>query len=145
MKPSTRNISSPQKAWVVFSGHSDLYWLRLLKPGFRHCYIIIRDEHGWMSLECLATHLEITRYNLTPEFNLPCWLQTHGYITLPAPISRPPKNIQAARKFIAPTALLNCVETVKRFLGLRARFILTPWQLYKHLIKNNTPLSLHHI
>ena len=25
------------KAWVAFCGEAELWWLRLLRPGFRHC------------------------------------------------------------------------------------------------------------
>jgi hypothetical protein len=35
---SQSHEKNEQKAWVVFSGKSDLWWLSILKPGFRHCY-----------------------------------------------------------------------------------------------------------
>ncbi len=33
----------------------------------------------------------------------------------------------------APWRPYSCVEAVKRLLGLRAGWVLTPWQLYRHL------------
>jgi len=34
----------------------------------------------------------------------------------------------------APWMPHTCVEAVKRVIGLHARFIITPWQLYRHLM-----------
>jgi len=31
------------KAWVVFSGEADLPWLKILKEGYRHCYVLLND------------------------------------------------------------------------------------------------------
>ena len=32
-----------------------------------------------------------------------------------------------------PLAIFTCVEAVKRILGIRATWVLTPWQLYRRL------------
>ena len=37
-----------------------------------------------------------------------------------------------------PLAPFTCVEAVKRVLGIRARHILTPWQLRRYLQRNIT-------
>ena len=43
----TRNDRiEPDEAWVVFSGAAELWWLRLLKPGFRHCFFEERARCG---------------------------------------------------------------------------------------------------
>jgi hypothetical protein len=34
----------------------------------------------------------------------------------------------------APLGLFTCVETAKRLLGVRARWVLTPWQLRRWLL-----------
>ena len=31
------------RALAVFSGKADLGWLRLLRPGFRHCFVALEE------------------------------------------------------------------------------------------------------
>ena len=45
--------------------------------------------------------------------------------------------IRPQPKTAAPWGPFTCVEAVKRVLGVRARFILTPWRLYKFLREQN--------
>jgi hypothetical protein len=42
-------------------------------------------------------------------------------------------SVRAAPLRVAPLRPLTCVEAVKRVLGIHARSINTPWQLYRHL------------
>ena len=39
-----------QKIWVVFSGYTDLRWLKFLKSGFRHCFVLLHDGKRWICL-----------------------------------------------------------------------------------------------
>ncbi len=118
---------SVQKAWVVFSGQTDLTWLKCLKPGFRHCYVLINDGERWTSIDPLSHVTEVAVHHHVPtDFDLPDWLSRRGMTVVPAFIQR---NIKTP----APFMLFTCVEAVKRLLGLHRRFILTPWQLYKFL------------
>lgn len=116
-----------QSAWVVFSGQTELLWVRLLKPGFRHCYILLHDGAHWISLDPLASHIELTVHNLPAEFDLPAWLAERGQRILPAKI----KHIKRA----APWTAFSCVEVIKRMLGIHKFTMITPWQLYCHLAK----------
>ena len=113
------------KAWVVFSAHADLPWLRILKPGFRHCAVILNDGLRWIILDPLSNYIDICIPDLQIDFDLPQWMCGQGYIVMPAPIKRTVKP--------APWSLFTCVEAVKRVLGIRKRGIFTPWQLYQHL------------
>ena len=47
------------RAWVVFCGDADLWWLRLLRPGFRHCFVALNDGTHWITMDPLSPHLEI--------------------------------------------------------------------------------------
>lgn len=70
-----------QKIWVVFTGKTDIAWLRFLKPGFRHCYALINDGQKWMSIDPLSSYTDIQIYHhIAPDFNLPNWLNDQGYI-----------------------------------------------------------------
>jgi len=121
--------TTDQKAWVVFSGQTELAWLRWLKPGFRHCYLLLNDGQRWMSFDPLSHVTEIaTHHHVSADFDLPHWLSARGNRVVPARIDR------AVTK-PAPFMLFTCVEAVKRVLGIHHRTILTPWQLYQFLIR----------
>ncbi len=117
-----------QKAWVVFSGQADRAWLRFLKPGFRHCFVLLHDGRHWLSFDPLLNHSEVlVHYHLSDDFDFPGWLENRGERIVPASLCRTRANP-------APVTLFTCVEAVKRVLGLHNWFIFTPWQLYRHLI-----------
>jgi len=122
--------NSNLKAWVVFSGQTDLNWLKIFKPGFRHCYVILNDGQHWASVDPMSSYMDVSIHNMPAEFNLPLWLKDRGHEVIHAPISREAKQ--------APWMVFTCVEAVKRVLGLHKRWIITPWQLYNHLAKQNT-------
>lgn len=126
MNALSQNINSPE-AWVVFSGESDLPWLRILRPGFRHCYVLLNDGHHWISFEPMSNYTDINVHELPAAFDWPLWLHDQGFKVIKSQIHRTRKQ--------APWMPYTCVEAVKRVIGLHARFILTPWQLYKHLTK----------
>lgn len=111
--------------WVVFSGQADMAWLRILKPGFRHCAILVNDGERWMSLDPLSNYMDVTTHDVPIEFNMPLWMEDRGHKVIKAENARPAKA--------APWGVFTCVEAVKRVLGIHNRFIITPWQLYRHL------------
>ncbi len=120
----------PHEAWVIFSGVAELWWLRILKPGFRHCFAIARDKKNWIVLDPLSPHLEVAVLPLSSGFDLPRWLEEQRLTVVRAPINREHKRA-------APANWFSCVEVIKRFLGIHARKIITPWQLYRFLQKEN--------
>jgi len=67
-------------AWIIFTGETDLPWLRILKGGFRHCFIVMNDGERWMSLDPLAGYVDITiHHHIASDFDLPSWLEEQGY------------------------------------------------------------------
>lgn len=124
---SLRDDETVKRAWVVFSGHADLPWLKILRPGFRHCYLILNDGKRWITYDPLSSYTDIAVHDLPVEFNLPLWMVQNGTIIVPAKIAIIEKQ--------APWMVFTCVEAVKRVLGIHNRFIITPWQLYRHLRK----------
>ena len=116
-----------QNAWVVFSGETDLPWLRFLRPGFRHCFVLLNDGRHWLSCDPLANKTEITVHHVPADFDLPEWLSQRGQRVVRA-------SVRAAPRRCAPPMPFTCVEAVKRILGLHDRWIMTPWQLYRHLV-----------
>lgn len=116
-----------QKAWVVFSGKADLPWLKILKPGFRHCFVLLNDGERWLSMEPLLNHMELKiHHNVPADFDLPRWFQMRGQTVVRG-------HVDHSHTKCAPWMLFTCVEAVKRVLGLHERFVITPWQLYRRL------------
>jgi hypothetical protein len=126
---------TPTEAWVCFSGEAEIWWLRLLRPGFRHCFAIARQENekekNWIVIDPLSPHLELAVLPLSAGFDLPRWLRTQNLTVVRAPVRRDHKRP-------APANIFSCVEVIKRFLGIHARSIMTPWQLYLYLTKEKT-------
>jgi len=126
-----------QKAWVVFSTHTDLPWLKFLKSGFRHCFVLLHDGQGWISIDPLSAYMEVQSYpHLGARYDLPQWLVGQGYHVVRA-------DINTRHKKSAPAMVFTCVEAIKRILGIHRRFIVTPWQLYRFLEKQNKHQTKH--
>jgi hypothetical protein len=52
-----------RKAYIVFSGETEIRWLRwILKPGFRHCFVLLNDGSSWLSVDSLAHYMEVAAY-----------------------------------------------------------------------------------
>ena len=129
MKTQDINAAT-SKAWVVFSGQADMIWLKILKPGFRHCAVLLNDGRNWITIDPLSNYTDVTVHHVPLEFDLPLWMRDRGYKVLPAPMCRTLRP--------APFSVYSCVEAVKRVLGIHKRLIITPWQLYRYLQKIET-------
>ena len=82
-------MAEGQNAWVVFSGQTEISWLKFLRPGFRHCYVLINDGERWTSIDPLSHVTEISVHHHVPvEFDLPGWLQARGNHVVKAPLQR---------------------------------------------------------
>ena len=130
-----QQVSSPkvQRAWVVFSGQTDLPWLRLFKKGFRHCYVLINDGEHWISVDPLSCHTEVMVHHIAPAFDLPGWLRSRPVTVVPARIAPQTQS--------APWFAHSCVEVVKRILGLHDFWVMTPHQLYKRLTQDRPAVA----
>lgn len=134
-------MSTParQNAFVVFTGQTDLPWLKILKPGFRHCFVMLYDGRRWASLDPMANRMELIIHDqLPPGFNVPRWLEEQGHKVVPA-------QIDGNCNKPAPFMLFTCVEVVKRVLGVHSFWIMTPWQLYKQLCRREHLKTANHL
>ena len=116
------------RAWVVFSGQVELRWLRVLRPGFRHCFVALNDGRHWLVVDPLAPFTDVAVLDLPADYDLPDWFRGLGFTVVPARLRR-------GLTRPAPWGPATCVEAVKRVLGLHAPFVLTPWQLYRRLTR----------
>lgn len=130
------NIVAP-RAWVVFSGQTDLTLLRILKPGFRHCFVLLNDGNCWVSVDPMSHYTEVLVHQLSSDFDLPRWLERRGHLVVQAPVNHGAKKP-------APFGIFSCVEAVKRVLGIHALSVITPWQLYRYLTKTSHEKEIIH-
>jgi hypothetical protein len=119
---------TPQRIWIVFGGRADQPWLRLLRPGFRHCFAAIEDEHGWMVADPLSGRLLLGRLALAPGFDLPRRYALAGLVPVGPFVPGPPR-----RRWLPPILPYSCVVLCRELLGTGAPFALTPRGLFRRL------------
>ncbi len=115
-------------ALVVFSGDADLNWLKVLKTGFRHCFIVLESGGHWVIYDPLSHRTDISVVEGDDIFDLMHLYRARGMRVVPWVVRRPPERP-------APMGLYTCVEAAKRVLGIHSRRIITPWNLYIFLNK----------
>ena len=116
----------PRVALVMFSGVADLWWLRLLRPGFRHCFVALRFADGWVVVNPMAHQTEVGLYAAARTESVARHYRVQGMTVVACPVYPAPRRP-------LPWSPFTCVETAKRLLGVQMPGIFTPWQLYKHI------------
>ncbi|SHJ83910.1 hypothetical protein SAMN02745194_03503 [Roseomonas rosea] len=122
----------PQRLWIAFGGGADQGWMRLLRPGFRHCFAALRDEGGWTVLDPLSGRLLVTRLPVEPGFDLPGFWGRAGCRVLGPFVPAAPAQAWPA---VIP---FSCVALCRALLGPGAPFAVTPYGLYRRLEKNSS-------
>jgi len=120
------NLKSAQ--WIVFSDDTDIRVLKLLKRGFRHCYMIMQQDDRWVIVDprCDKTDIKILPH--PPHFNFPRYFSEQGKTVIRVP------NLNTPQKIMSPFPV-SCVDAIKRVIGLHKYWVITPHQLYKTIIK----------
>ncbi len=113
-------------ALVVFSGQTDVWWLKFLRREFRHCFVFVRMGERWVAIDPMLHHWDVSLPDIETSFDLKAWLEDQGYRVIETKILIP------ERRYFPPL-FLSCVEVVKRIIGLQKPYILTPYQLYRYL------------
>ncbi len=124
---SRMSARTPQMALVVFVGHAECRWLGCLRAGFRHCFVALRDGSTWLACDPLLDRIELSVLPVPADFDLAGFYVGRGHTVL-CGLTKP--GLPRRSFGIAP---LTCVAVVKRLLGVRAPWVLTPWQLCQHL------------
>ena len=117
-----------RRALVVFSGRTDFPWLRFLKPGFRHCFVAVKFDGCWVVIEPLSHRTDVAVCEFMTAGQLTNFYLSQGLKVVLTRTKDPGPEPAPWRPF-------TCVEAVTRILGLRAPAVLTPWQLFRHIIK----------
>lgn len=115
------------KAYVVFVDNVSLWWLKLLKPGFRHCYLLFSsfNDRVWIEINPYSNQTKVQIYDFgdSLSYNLAVAAQKDCTVCEVCIVNAPPK--------CAPLGFFSCVEMVKRVLGMHSLLVITPFQLYK--------------
>ena len=114
------------KALVVFSDNTGVWWLKFLKPGFRHCFVILETDRGCIWVDPLSNNFTLKILEGYELAGLIRWYRDMGMHV----VTVEPQAQKSQPFALAP---MSCVVVVKRLLGIRDRFVLTPWQLFSYL------------
>jgi hypothetical protein len=115
-------------ALVIFTGETDITWLKVFKSGFRHCFACVHTAGQWILYDPLAHVTTLSLYSDIDSVDLEFWFRQHGCSVIRT-------TLKPARLKKSPPGFFTCVEAVKRVLGIQTLFVQTPWQLYRHLSK----------
>lgn len=103
----------------------------LLKPGFRHCGVAVKlDGLVWVTSEMSGNGHDLILVEETSPYGVCAVLSRLGVKTMVVTPLRPQNR---ARAWGAAT----CVDHVKRVIGLYAPTVVTPWDLYRRLKREN--------
>ena len=112
-------------AIVGFGGEPRWWWMRFLKKGFYHCFVVLGNGFDWILIDPLA---HFTDTIILKNVNIKGYLRSQGYQLVLTTPQVPPYTKARFRPH-------TCVETVKRLLGIKNPYILTPYQLFQFLSK----------
>lgn len=115
-----------EKALVAFAGDTDIWWLRFLKTGFKHCFIVLIGEQCSVVVDPLCFRTEVCVLPFTDTQRLKGIFEANNYKVIETYIRKPEKVRWSM-------GLFSCVEVVKRLLGIHGLSIVTPYKLYKYL------------
>ena len=122
-----------QRALVVFENRADSAQLRLLQPGFRHCFCLVGSETSWTVCDPLKTRIELSPVLGLTEPDLADHFVGVGCIVLRGRVSQD-RRVRPFR-----LRAFSCVEVVRRVLNIEVRGVLTPFHLYRALLKLRAP------
>jgi len=122
------HVDNTQSQWIIFTNNTDIKPLRLLKNGFRHCFMISQQDNRWILVDPKSNKMDIDILPHPHHFNFPRYFIEQGYHVVKVP------KINVPHKILCPFPV-SCVETIKRLIGLNKFWVLTPYQLYKSLQK----------
>ncbi len=114
-------------ALVVFEHRPSRGMMRLLSPGYRHCFCLVGAPGGWLLIDPLKA---CTYFDIIPS--LPIDVLAESYLT-PSRVAVAGFGRRAPDRDSPGIRPTTCVEQVKRVLAIAAPEVWTPRQLFRHL------------
>lgn len=114
-------------AVVVFTGDGSHRLAPLLKPGFRHCFAVVRDPKGpWILVDPARGVPRLSVIGLE-DFDVARFYRDMGLTAV--------ETARADAPLYFPWTTATCVGMVKAVIGLRAPLVVTPYGLYRRLTR----------
>ena len=107
--------------YVVFTDDDRHWWSPFLHPEIRHCYVIKPENGRWLVHSKTTKGVEMYSTDSVTDI-------IESGIIVKAVIKEP-------RRWLL--MLNTCVGHTKQMVGINNPFILTPYQLYRHLRKQD--------
>lgn len=145
-KKAHQQTSLPYKRiYVCFRGGVRSQWQRCLDPRFTHVFMlsdVIEQKfgHGLLQTEFLYSHINTRHLPVASIENYLEALKKAGVLIVKVEPSTRRKTIGKLWPSVLP---YNCVSLVKHYLGIKKRFLITPQQLYRHLILTDAMGASH--
>jgi hypothetical protein len=128
-------VAEPLPLWFVafIDSNCEVWFQRLLKPGFRHCFAFGWDENAqrWVYVDPLWETIYLRAFSHAEIGCVFARLNAQG-ARLVAMASRP--QLPRAR-FPRPRLMLSCVSAIEALLGLSSACAVTPYRLYRTLLE----------
>ncbi|KAF0139569.1 MAG: hypothetical protein FD153_922 [Rhodospirillaceae bacterium] len=74
---------------VVFCDNTDLWWLRFLKRGFRHCFVALCDGRHWVTIDPLSHYTDVAAYGIGILPDLAVLYRQHSLTVVETSFFRP--------------------------------------------------------
>lgn len=113
-------------AAVLFYDESQHWSRRLLRPGFRHCDVVLQTSAPGLWVAAVGKIGGMIAPLALVDFDPETFARGIG-----AEVVLLPCYLPACRR--SPVMLSTCVGVAKAALGIRQPWIITPWQLYRWL------------
>ena len=117
---------SGAEARVIFHDQGGHILDPLLKEGFRHCFCAVRADDYWIEINGCRDGT-VVKVIAAADFDLKTHYETYGCTVLEVERGGAPR---------LPLVLSNCVGIVKATLGLGHVGVVTPYQLYKRILRS---------
>lgn len=128
--PAAVGLTPGREALVAFEDRDDAGLLRLLRPGFRHCFCLTGAGRRWTLCDPLKSRVALAAVDGADALELAAHLREGGRRRiLHGPVA---PETAAAWPRARP---ITCVEIVKRLVGVEAAGVVTPHQLYRRLLR----------
>jgi len=123
-------LSSIRDIYIIYQNNTSLWWLKFLKKGFRHCYLLVhyKKDNVLIKLDSLSNVMLV---DMKKDIKIYDYI---NYLSTNADIQIQKVRVGKLEEDVMPVSLFSCVSFVKRFLGVRSYSTLTPFQLYKLIL-----------
>lgn len=139
-KPDTHSLLESQhligrsltKIYLIYENKQDFWWQRLLKNNYKHVHAVKFNGLFWIKMNFGSgfTDFDVLPYDWRDTITNVLEGQdvTYQYIEVWR------KRRYRVRSLFAP---YTCVEAMKSLLGIRAWWMITPYQLFKYCEAHN--------